>query len=242
ESGDVEGHAELVVGPSGTSGPTGGLGVQLLLLGVGPVGGSQRQLQALLLGLVPELHERRGDGRVHDDRTTVDVGGAVQGAQAHLDAGALVVGGGGAVVAGAVRAGQRRRRLRQRGDVHAGVAGAGSGGIVTGIGAFGDLADLPAGGDRGALAAVAVRVPGRRGAACGRAGRRLRVAGLVRGFGAAGLGHGGAGVLVVERFGVGDAFFEGDDTGPLVLLLERLGGLGDRVGSGEVVAGGLLGP
>src|SRR5690625_7541019 len=49
EVGDIEGHAELVVGPSGAGGPTGGGGIYLLLLGVGPVGGGHLQVDPLLL-------------------------------------------------------------------------------------------------------------------------------------------------------------------------------------------------
>src|SRR5699024_12621522 len=124
------------------------------LLGVGAVGGGEGQVDAGLLRLVPERHECRGDGGVHDDRAVARIGGAVEGAQPHLDPGALVVGGGGAVVAGAVGTGQGGGRLREGGDVHAALGAAR---------AFGDLPDVATRCDGGPAAVRADRCPGGRG-------------------------------------------------------------------------------
>src|SRR5699024_84705 len=144
-------HAELVVGPAGTGCTAGRARIQRFLLGVRAVGGGEGQVDAGLLRFVPERHERRGDGGVHDDRAAARIAGSVEGTQPHLDAGALVVGGRGAVVAGAVGAGQGRRRLRERGDVHAALGAAG---------AFGDLPDVATGCDGGPSAVRAGRCPG----------------------------------------------------------------------------------
>lgn len=97
-----EGHTEYVVRPARSGSSAGRVRVQRLLLGVGTVGGRERQLEALCCCFGPELHELGGDGRVHDDRATVQVRGAVEGAQADRLALALVVRGSSAVV----RAGQ----------------------------------------------------------------------------------------------------------------------------------------
>src|SRR5699024_8984887 len=179
------------------------------------VGGRQRLVAPLLLDLVPERHELRGDGGVHDDRPATHIRGPVQLAQAHVDTVTLIVGGGGAVIGSPVGTGQGRGRLGQRFDVHT---------TLLSAGALGDRPDLAAGVDRGAGAVL--------GSRC-----RVRIGG---GFGATGVGHGGAGALLVDVFGVGDAFIECDHAGAFVLRFERLGGLGDRGRSCEVVAGGLL--
>src|SRR5699024_9330772 len=144
-------HAELVVGPAGTGCTAGRARIQRFLLGVRAVGGGEGQVDAGLLRFVPERHERRGDGGVHDDRAAVRIGGVVEGAQAHLDTGALVVGGGGAVVAGAVGTGQGGGRRREGGDVHAALGAAG---------AFGDLSDVATRCDGGSAAVRAGRCPG----------------------------------------------------------------------------------
>src|SRR5699024_7905421 len=175
------------------------------------------QVDAGLFRLVPERHERGSNGGVHDDRTAARIGGAVEGAQPHLDTGALVVGGSGAAVAGAVGAGQGRRRLREGGDVHAALSAAG---------AFGDLPDVATRCDGGPAAVRAGRCPDSRGDILGRHRGRGRVR-LGPRAGAARIGHGRACVLLVDVFGVGDALVHGYDAGALVPERERPGGLGD---------------